>query len=213
MRVRRRVWTVTAMVLAITTGAAACSDDGTDPGPSGEAAAPTNEPQAVDNATEKFGVTLPAGWKAITIDAGALERLLQEQGGKLDQAIANQVRTLAGRGGKLFAYDESHRTTNLNILKVPAPPGVTLEQLAESLPAELGQQLRDVTVETVQVASGPAVRASGTQPIEGSGKNLLQLQYYVLAGESMFIIVLATDEPARDRPTLEGIGQSFRLLP
>ena len=199
-----------AVLLAFTT-AGACSDDGRDGSPD-DSGPPPAEPQAVDNAAEKFGVTLPAGWKAILIDAAALERLLAEEGDKLDQAIANQIRTLAGRGGKLFAYDESHRTTNLNVLKVSTPPGVTLEQLAQSLPAELGQNLRDVTVETVQVASGPAVKASGTQSLD-SGKSLLQLQYYVLVGDSMFITVLATDDATRDRPALEGIGQSFRLLP
>lgn len=213
-----------ALVLAL--AATACSEDASDQEPAAAqssttvpSGAPSSAPppapnRVVDLATEGFSIEVPAGWKDIVIDVEALQRLIAE--GETDEAIANQVRTLAGRGGKLFAYDDSRRTTNLNVLKLSATPGATLQSIAEALPAQLGESgLRDVQVETVTIAAGEAVRAVGSQEVTGAGGNkatLLQLQYWVLDGNQMFISVFATDDPARDRTTLEAIAQSFKLL-
>lgn len=204
---------VAAALLLALTGTAACSDAGGGGDGGGTAAdtVVTGEPQVVENAAENFAVEVPAGWMPIVIDTATLQRLFQEAGDEIDEAVENQIRLLAGRGGKLFAYDRARRTTNLNVLKLPPRPGVTTEQLAESLPAELSKELRDVTVESVTIGAGPAVKATGSRPV-GDDRNLFQLQYYVLTDDAMFIVVLATDDPARDRPVLEGIGQSFRLL-
>jgi len=196
---------------AMVAAGSACSDDGESGSGSTSTTAPAG-PHAVESAKDRFAVDLPAGWEHFLIDAATIERLFQEAGDKIDQAIANQIRTLVGRRGVLFAYDRAHRTTNLNVLKLTSTPGTTVEQLAQSLPAELSKELADVTVETVTLASGTAVKATGSKPLE-SGKRLFQLQYYVIAGDALFITVLATDDAARDRPALEGIGQSFGLLP
>lgn len=212
-------WRTGAAGLVLVTLAGACSggDGGADAEPSTTAASGPAAPatRVIENKTDGFSIEIPSGWKDIVIDPDTIQRSFEASGGKLDEAVANQVRTLAGRGGKLFAYDVAKRTTNLNVLKVPSSPGVTTEQVAQSLPAQLEQLgLTDVKVEMVTIAAGPAAKASGVQKVEAGGKSveLLQLQYYVVVGPSTFIAILATDDPARDQTALEAIGQTFKLL-
>lgn len=214
-------WRTGAAGLVLVALAVGCSDSGggadAGGGPSTTAASGPGAPatRVIESKADGFSIEIPSGWKDVVIDPDTLQRFLEASGGKLDEAVANQVRTIAGRGGKLFAYDVSKRTTNLNVLKVPSSPGVTTEQVAQSLPAQLEQLgLTDVKVEMVTIAAGPAVKASGVQKVEAGGKSveLLQLQYYVVVGPSTFIAILATDDPARDRGALEAIGQSFKLL-
>lgn len=207
------------LVLVALAGAACFDGDGgadAGGGPSTTAASGPAAPatRVIESKADGFSIEIPSAWKDVAIDPDITQRLFEDPG-VLDEAVANQVRTLAGRGGKLFAYDVSKRTTNLNVLKVPSSPGVTTEQVAQSLPAQLEQLgLRDVKVETMTIAAGRAARASGVQKVEAGGKSveLLQLQYYVVAGPSTFITILATDDPARDRAALVAIGQSFKLL-
>lgn len=225
MAVKRWFRTGTAVLALALTVLGACAEDAAEddpviaepsttaaPGSASTSAPPPN--RVVENAADGFALEVPAGWKDIVINTETLQRFLAE--GEADEAVANQIRTLAGRGGKLFAYDESRRTTNLNVLKLAKTPEATLESVAEGLPAQLAESgLRDVQVEMVTIGAGPAARAVGTQEVTGADgrkANLLQLQYWVIDDPDMFIAVFATDDPARDRATLETIAQSFRLL-
>jgi hypothetical protein len=218
-----------APVLALALVVAGCSSDEKQPAaaPDGgssttAASGPTSSTgplgrRIVDVKAEGFTIEIPERWKEVVIDAAALQRLFQEQGGTLDQAVNNQVRVLAQRNGKLFAYDDTKRTTNLNVLKIPSRPEATIEQLAEGLPAQLTEQkLRDVRVEMITLPGGrPGVRASGTSTVtaaEGRTADLFQLQYYALSGSFTFVAILATDEPARDQATMEAVGQTFTVL-
>ncbi|MGH8974057.1 MAG: hypothetical protein ACRD0C_12745 [Acidimicrobiia bacterium] len=173
--------------------------------------------RVVDVKAEGFTIEIPQMWKEVVIDATALQRLAEQQSGKLDEAITAQIRTLAVRNGKLFAYDDTKRTTNLNVLKIPSSSGATIEQLAEGLPGQLTEQkLRDVKVETVTLPGGrPAAKASGTATVtaaDGRTADLFQLQYYALSGSFTFVAILATDDPARDQATMEAVGQTFTVL-
>lgn len=216
-----------AVALALLLGG--CSSDEKEPGAAPEggssttaASGPTSSTgpvprRVVDVKAEGFTIEIPQGWKDVVIDAAALQRLTEEGGSKLDQAITNQVRVLAQRNGKLFAYDDAKRTTNLNVLKIPSTGGATIEQLAEGLPAQLTEQkLRDVKVETVTLPGGrPGVKASGTATVTAAGGrtvDLFQLQYYALSGSFTFVAILATDDPVRDQPTMEAVGLTFTVL-
>jgi hypothetical protein len=173
--------------------------------------------RVVDVRAEGFTIEIPQAWKDVVIDAAALQRLTQDQSGKLDQAITAQIRTLAQRNGKLFAYDDTKRTTNLNVLKVPSTSGATIQQLSEGLAAQLTEQkLRDVKVEMVTLPGNrPAAKASGTAMVtsaDGRSADLFQLQYYALSGSFTFVAILATDDPARDQATMEAVGQTFTVL-
>jgi hypothetical protein len=210
-----------ASVLVLAGGCSGAGDEGdTAARPSTTAAGATDatgpgSARIFGGKDDGYTIQIPAGWTAVPIDNATLQRLFE---GKepFDDAVANQIRILAGRNGKLFAYDDSHRTTNLNVLKVPATPGTTTESLVKDLPGQLaGMGLQDITVEQVTLASGPAARASLTKRPAGLGdpaKGLFQLQYYALAGSDTFICVLASDDPGRDRAQLEAIGQTFALV-
>ncbi|MGH9034963.1 MAG: hypothetical protein ACRD0O_04300 [Acidimicrobiia bacterium] len=216
-----------ALVLALVVAGCSSGDEPPDAAPTGgssstTAGGPTSStgPQArrvVDVKAEGFTIEIPQGWKDVVIDATALQRLTEDQGGALDQAITNQIRTLAQRNGKLFAYDDTKRTTNLNVLKIPSTSGATIDQLAEGLPEQLtGQKMRDVKVEMVTLPGGrPGAKASGTATVtaaDGRTADLFQLQYYALAGSFTFVAMLATDDPARDQATMEAVGQTFTVL-
>jgi hypothetical protein len=208
---------VLALVVALGGACSETGGGGQAAGSTTTAAAGAGAParRVVESKADGFSVEIPTGWKDILLDTATLNRVLVEAGeGKLDQAVANQVRTLAGRGGRLLAYDDAKRTTNLQVLKFPSSPGVTTEQLVKDLPAQLQQAgLANVTVEMVTTAGGPAAKATGVQAVEGGGgKQLLQLQYWVVSGPSTFAAVLGTDDPPRDQATLEAIGQTFKLL-
>ncbi|MGH9041987.1 MAG: hypothetical protein ACRDZ3_17345 [Acidimicrobiia bacterium] len=173
--------------------------------------------RVVDLRAEGFTIEVPEPWKDVVIDAAALQRLTESGGGALDQAIAAQIRVLAQRNGKLFAYDDAKRTTNLNVLKIPSTSGATIEQLTEGLTAQLTEQkLRDVKVERVTLPGDrPGAKASGTSTVkaaDGRTADLFQLQYYALSGSFTFVAILATDDPARDRATMEAVGQTFTVL-
>lgn len=217
---------VAALVLALIV--AGCSSDDKKPGESAGAASSTTAAgptsstgplarRVVDVRAEGFSIEIPQMWKDVVIDATALQRLAEQQSGKLDQAITAQIRTLAQRNGKLFAYDDTKRTTNLNVLKVPSTSGATIEQLSEGLAAQLTEQkLHDVKVEMVTLPGNrPAAKASGTATVtsvDGRSADLFQLQYYALSGSFTFVAILATDDPARDQATLEAVGQTFTVL-
>jgi hypothetical protein len=182
--------------------------------------APSTAPQArrvVDVRAEGFTIEIPQTWKEVVIDAAALQRLTQEGGGGLDAAITAQIRVLAQRNGKLFAYDDTKRTTNLNVLKIPSASGATIDQLLEGLAGQLTeQQLRDVKVEPITLPGGrPGAKASGTSTVDAGGgrtADLFQLQYYALSGNFTFVAILASDDPARDQATMEAVGQTFTVL-
>ena len=182
---------------------------------SGTATPAAGSTRIVGGKDDGFAVQIPAGWTDIRIDNTTLQRLFAKQGA-FDEGVANQIRILAGRNGKLLAYEDSHRTTNLNVLKVPAAPGTTVDSLVRDLPNQLIQLgLKDIQVATVTLASGPAARASATTPPsagDGQAKDLFQLQYYAVSGSDTYICVLASDDPARDRARLEAIGQTFTLV-
>ena len=213
--------------MALALALAGCSSGGTDDTAAGDgssttaASGPTSStgPQArrvVDVSAEGFTIEIPERWKEVVIDAAALQRLAQEGGGGDDAAVNAQIRVLAQRNGKLFAYDDTKRTTNLNVLKIPSTSGATIDQLLEGLAAQLtAQGLRDVKVEPITLpGSRPGAKASGTSTVDaGGGKTaeLFQLQYYALSGSFTFVAILASDDPARDQATMEAIGQTFTV--
>lgn len=213
--------------MALALALAGCSSGGTDDTAAGDgssttaASGPTSStgPQArrvVDVSAEGFTIEIPERWKEVVIDAAALQRLAQEDGGGDDAAVNAQIRVLAQRNGKLFAYDDTKRTTNLNVLKIPSTSGATIDQLLEGLAAQLtAQGLRDVKVEPITLpGSRPGAKASGTSTVDaGGGKTaeLFQLQYYALSGSFTFVAILASDDPARDQATMEAIGQTFTV--
>jgi len=200
--------------------ATACSSGSDQKGAAATTSTVPGPPRTVGGKADGYSIQIPAAWKDIAINPAALQRTLIEEKGsaKLDDGLKRQIRTLAGTGGKLLAYDDTHRTTNINVLRVAAQPGQTTATFAASLPNQLAQlipPMRDVKVETVNLASGPAVRATGTQAVPGAKgvtANLFQIHYYVLSGPDMYICILATDDPARDQAKLETIGPTFTVV-
>jgi hypothetical protein len=178
---------------------------------------------AVDVPAEGFSLALPATWKQVVIDDKIVQRLVAEANKKVsrtEQVVNDQVKALSNVNGKLFAYDTCIGTTTLSVVKTEVR-GVNLEAVAQIIPAQFTQQgMRDIKTETVTIAAGPAVKVEANQDFtrsDGKKVDLFRLQYYVLSApqgpdnmSKQFILTLATDDPGRDRPVLEAIGQTFK---
>lgn len=229
----RRFRAVAVLAVAVLLAGSACSDDKNSTAKCQEttttaagAAAPSGSPGgfvAIDVPAEGFSLALPSTWNQVVIDSKAIERVAAEREKKVSRTqkvVNDQIRSLAGVNGKLFAYDTCIGTTTLSVVKSEVR-GVNLEAVAQIIPAQFTQQgMRDIKTETVTIAAGPAVKVEATQAFERSdGKtvDLFRLQYYVLSApqgpenaSKQFILTLATDDPGRDRAALEAIGQTFK---
>jgi hypothetical protein len=177
---------------------------------------------AVDVPAEGFSLAVPATWKQVVIDPQTVQRLVTEANKKVsktEEVVNNQVKALSNVNGKLFAYDTCIGTTTLSVVKSDVR-GVNLDAVEQIIPAQFTQQgMRDIQTEKVTIAAGPAVRVIATQEFkrsDGKTVDLFRVQYYVLSAPNpdqvsqQFILTLATDNPGRDRPALESIGQTFK---
>jgi hypothetical protein len=190
------------------------------------APAPSGTPSgfvSLDVPAEGFSLALPSTWKQVVIDAQLVQRLVagsDKKVSKTEQVVNDQVKALSNVNGKLFAYDTCIGTTTLSVVKSDVR-GVNLEAVAQIIPAQFTQQgMRDIKTETVTIAAGPAVKVEANQDFtrsDGKKVDLFRLQYYVLSApqapdntSKQFILTLATDDPGRDRPVLEAIGQTFK---
>jgi hypothetical protein len=176
----------------------------------------------VDVPAEGFSLALPATWKQVVIDQQAIQRMLEQADKKVsktEEIVNNQVKALANVNGKLFAYDTCIGTTTLSVVKSDVR-GVNLDAVEQIIPAQFQQQgMRDIKTERVTIAAGPAIKVTAVQNFERSdGKtvDLFRVQYYVLSAPNpeqvskQYILTLATDNPGRDQPALEAIGQTFK---
>lgn len=241
MRERQLRWSAAACaVVAVVT--VACSGGAgpvappasvpdTAPGPPGTAApgsvptsgapapeATTDEGSFIENEEVGFGVALPAGWRAVVLDAGTRAEVLGGGGPKaaeLEQVLGREnARGLVKQGGVLVAYDAAAPIVSLKVVRVPTS-GATVESLAQSLPGEyraLG--FREVQVEIGNLPAGRAVRATGIQRLQqadGTSVDFFQLEYYFVAGEATFILKFNTPDPGQDTAILDEIGQSLKV--
>lgn len=229
----RRFRAVAVFAVAVLIPSSACSDDKDSTAKcqettttAGGAPAPSGAPAgfvAVDVPAEGFSLALPSTWKQVVIDGKTIERVAAEQEKKVSKTqkvVNDQIRSLAGVNGKLFAYDTCIGTTTLSVVRSEVR-GVNLEAVEQIIPAQFTQQgMRDIKTEKVTIAAGPAVRVEANQDFtrsDGKKVNLFRLQYYVISApqgpdntSKQFILTLATDDPGRDRAALEAIGQTFK---
>jgi hypothetical protein len=217
------------VVAALVLAGSACSNDKeakcestttTAKGAPGPAGTPSGF-VSLDVPAEGFSLALPSTWSQVVIDAERVQRLVTDADKKVSKTqkvVNDQVKALSNANGKLFAYDTCIGTTTLSVVKTEVP-AVSLEDVAKIIPAQFTQQgMRDIKTETVTIAAGPAVKVEANQDFTRSdGKKvvLFRVQYYVLSApqnerSKQFILTLATDNPTRDRPTLEAIGQTFK---
>jgi len=160
-----------------------------------------------------FSVALPDGWTDIALDAGTMERLLNEVrradpefGANLD----HQARQAAAAGGRLLAF-ETNRGGTLNMTVMTSDSeGATLGEVQRDMTAELATRgVADISQERVTLAAGPALRL--TYDVRVAGIGVRQVIHMVIGGGTVFAVTLTTDDPERDGPTMDGMAQSFAV--
>ena len=162
-----------------------------------------------------FSVALPDGWTDVPLDAGTMDRLLNEArradpefGASLDY----QARQAAAAGGRLLAF-ETDRGGALNMTVMTSDSGgATLGDVQRDMTAELAALgVADISQERVTLPAGPAFRL--TYDVRVGGIGVRQVVHMVIGGGDVFAVTVTTDEPERDGPTIDGIARSFAVFP
>ena len=160
-----------------------------------------------------FSIAVPPSWLAVPIhgDVAGLGDRYAPDDSALAAAIDNGIGALP-RQVVLFGLDADAAGAtfgrNLNVISLPRDTA-TLADLA----AQAGQAVEvlgavDVAVQELTVLAGPAVRVD--YRLGGSsGLNVRGEQYYVLAGERIWIVTFATILPGPD--PFDQMMASFRV--
>jgi hypothetical protein len=171
--------------------------------------------RTVRDGTAGFSVALPDGWTDVALDAGTMDRLLNEvrrADPGFGAALDHQARQAAAAGGRLLAF-ETDRGGTLNMtVMTSASEGATLGEVQRDMTAELAALgVSGISQQRVTLAAGPALRL--TYDVRVADIGVRQVIHMVIGGGNVFAVTLTTDDPERDGPTIDGIAQSFTIAP
>jgi len=171
---------------------------------------------------EDFSIALPPDWRQIDMNPQKFEAGMQEairQNPQM-QAMAGNLRQQMTKGVKFFGLDQTTIgtafATNVNIIRVPLPPGGTLDSIvSESLRQyeSLSNVTKPVNHERLGDRERLRVRMSMNMP-DGQTQTLANTQYILVHGKDAFVVTLTTlpDQETKYTATFDKIGQSFRFL-
>ena len=171
--------------------------------------------RTVGDAAAGFSVALPGGWTDVALDAVTMDRLLNEvrtADPELGANLGHQARQAAAAGGRLLAF-ETDRRGALNMTVITSDSGgATLGEVERDMTAELAALgVADISQERVTLAAGPALRL--TYGVRVADIGVRQVVHMVIGGGNVFAVTVTTDDPERDRPTIDGIAHSFTISP
>ncbi len=177
----------------------------------------------VEIAGEGFRITLPDGWQAIPLDQESIDRIseLFPADSVIGQLLKSQAGSLALAGVKLFAIDPRPASVaqgtapNLNVIVQPKPPGLTVELLGTVAKAQLEamESFSGVTIDTVTLPAGPAVKATYSVEQSATGGTAVKAvgqQYYLASDDSLFIVTMTGGSDAL-ASTFETMAQSIEI--
>lgn len=171
-------------------------------------------------------ITLADGWQAYELDAAGLEAIgeLFPEDSQIGQLLGGQAGSLAAAGVKLWAIDPRDASVvddfapTLNVIEQPMPAGLSIELLGQLAKAQLEglEASSDVTVESVELPAGPAVKATYRldQPLaDGSAVSAAGTQYYLASEDSLYIVTFtAASEAATElEPVFDAMAESIVL--
>ncbi len=174
---------------------------------------------------EGFALSLPPDWRQFDMDPATFEaqfRKIAERSPELGQLLG-PLRQQVAAGVKFYGVDAATVGTgfgtNVNVLRLPLPPGQTLDAVAadavaqyDALPNVAGPVARDRV-------SGPEggrerlrVRLSVTNPA-GKTDTLAFTQYIAARGGEVYTVTLTTlaSQESKYAQTFDRIGRSFRF--
>jgi hypothetical protein len=176
--------------------------------------------------TEGFALSLPPDWRQFDMNPATFEAKLKETLTRNPQleSLLGSLRQQVASGVKFFGFDEASMktgfTTNVNVLRLPVPPGRTLDmevmaavKQMESLPTVA----KPIFHERLKMTTGDCERLRYQMTMKlpsGKDVSLAITQYVLIKDNDSYAVTLTTtsDQEAKYTPTFEKIGQSFRLL-
>jgi len=176
--------------------------------------------QRVENATEQFTLTLPAGWETIDPQAPGVSDAVQE---RLESAgftnVPVNIDALIASGVKLWAFDvepdtDTNFTTNVTVLPLGSG-NASLDQIESQAAAQVEQGLGvDVAQRRVTLGDGEALelRYVLDPPAEGA-PSLETTQYIFDESRGNYVLTFSTlpETQAAYAPIFEQIATSFKL--
>ena len=148
-----------------------------------------------------LSLALPRSW--ITVDAEDVAKGAADALAKNNPQLAGVLKALSqpGTAARLFAFDPQivqGFATNVNIIEVTLPGGITIDEYARLLRAELqglAQRTGKLIVRTVRIPAGRAVRSSYRIRVNlDAGKSVLAslVQIGMLRGRTSYIVTYTT---------------------
>jgi hypothetical protein len=185
--------------------------------------------------SDNFSLDVPDSWLKLELTGGEIEASLgmmkeanPDLGEFLDKnSFRSQLESLVSSGVKLMLYDTkadvsaSRFATNLNVLRMEVPSGMSLNEVVEENLAEVRSVigsglLNDLGEEEVTLGQTPAYKLSYSYRMnmpDGSFQSAVLIQYILLGGNSEYILTFTTTglEAGMRYDTFEAIAETFRV--
>jgi hypothetical protein len=173
---------------------------------------------------EGFALALPPDWRRIDMDPKTFEASFNgvlAQNPQLGAMLGNLRQQMAS-GVKFFGLDEATFgtgfATNVNVVRVPLPPGGNLDAAVADTVKQLEglpNVVKPVTRERLPAAGGrERLRFKMTMNVPtGRSATLAVTQYLAVRDKDGYAVTLTTvaDQEAKYAATFEKVGQSFRF--
>jgi hypothetical protein len=188
-----------------------------------------------ESASDHFSLDVPESWLKLELTGEEIESsigMMQEANPDLvafldKQSFRSQLEALVSSGVKLMLYDTkadiaaSRFATNLNVLRMEVPSGMSLDKVVEENVDEvrsvIGSGLvKDLRQEEVLLGKTPGYKLSygyGMNMPDGSFQSAELIQYIVLGGNSEYILTFTTTGPEAGLRSInfEAIAETFRV--
>ncbi len=175
---------------------------------------------------EGFAISVPTSWAAQNFDPATLASLMQkvqEKNPQYAKTLGSQAPQMAAAGIKFIAIDLTPQpdapnfATNLNVIHLAIPPGVTMDNFVNTNVTQLESSgvTKSINHRRVKLPAGDAeeLRYIAAMAISGAEKTQIAItQYLILHNRDGYVLTLTTDPKldAKYFPTFEKIARSLQ---
>lgn len=160
----------------------------------------------------RISVSVPAGWRALPVEASALAAALRGVTASNPQLapLLSQPEGYAATGFlRILAVHTGAQPMVLGIIATPAPAGVTLDQLAQSSVSTAQTTSQGVNVQRVTLPAGPALQVSLKVPF--NGQFLMLTQDLLIHNGKEIVVQLGSVTSTPSDTVLNRVLGSFRF--
>jgi hypothetical protein len=223
-------------VMVVLFGLTGCGDGGKSTASLPAASVPTEAPLEAGwtrhvRANDGFSIALAPYWDKVELDPSLLETTLEQLKGsnpRMEKLLSRQVTSLVSSGVKFWAFDQVSNVeitgfaTNLNIIVMPMPSAMSLDDVVESTISELDKLKQmlagEVTHQRVTISAGDAEKIVYHLRISVPGLSepiqTTTTQYVVVDGTTAYILTFSALDVEADKytSTFAKMARTFRLV-